>query len=204
VPIQFQKFSNPLESSRTFTFLVKEIGGGNLAREANTVYVGRKPLMNYVLAVVTSFNASNANQVVLKARGRAISAAVDIAEISTRSFLKNVTVDRIDIGSEEIPVREENRMKTVSTMEITLARVPKKNEAEDEEEEKPVDEKHPEKLTDIKGIGAKTAEQLESAGINSIRDLANSDLTKLSEGLQISEKRLSSWVDEAQKSIKPQ
>jgi len=205
MPIQFQKFSRPLASSRTFTFLVKEIGGGNLAREANTVYVGRKPLMNYVLAVITSFNASNANQVVLKARGRAISAAVDIAEISTRSFLKNVTVDRIDIGSEEIPVREENRMKTVSTMEITLARVPKKNEAEDEEEEeKPVDEKHPEKLTDIKGIGAKTAEQLESAGINSIRDLANSDLTKLSEGLQISEKRLSSWADEAQKSIKPQ
>jgi len=204
VPIQFQKFSNSLASSRTFTFLVKERGGGNLAREANTVYVGRKPLMNYVLAVVTSFNASNANQVVLKARGRAISAAVDIAEISTRSFLKNVTVDRIDIGSEEIPVREENRMKTVSTMEITLARTLKKNEAEDEEEEKPTDKKHPEKLTDIKGIGAKTAEQLESAGINSIRDLANSDPTKLSEGLQISEKRLSSWVDEAQKSIKPQ
>ncbi|MFB0502557.1 MAG: helix-hairpin-helix domain-containing protein [Candidatus Bathyarchaeia archaeon] len=88
-------------------------------------------------------------------------------------------------------------------MEITLARAPKKNEAEDEEE-KPTDKEHPEKLTDIKGIGAKIAEQLESAGINSIRDLANSDLTELSEDLQISEKRLSRWVDEAKKSTKSQ
>jgi len=174
-----------------------------LAREANTVYIGRKPLMNYVLAVMTSFNASNADQVVLKARGRAISAAVDVAEISTRSFLKNVKVESIDIGSEEIHAREENRMKTVSTMEITLARAPKKTEKEDKEE-KTTEEKHPGKLTDIKGIGAKTAEQMESAGINTIRDLANSDLTKLSEHLQISEKRLSKWVDEAQKSTKPQ
>ena len=174
-----------------------------MAREANTVYIGRKPLMNYVLAVMTSFNASNANQVVLKARGRAISAAVDVAEISTRSFLKNVRVDRIDIGSEEIHAREENRMKTVSTMEITLARAPKKTETEDKEE-KPTVKEHPERLTDIKGIGAKIAEQLESAGINTIRDLANSDPTKLSKHLQISEKRLSRWVGEAAKSTKPQ
>jgi DNA-binding protein len=174
-----------------------------LAREANTVYIGRKPLMNYVLAVITSFNASNANQVVLKARGGAMSAAVDVAEISTRRFLKNVTVDRIEIGSEEIHIRDENRMKTVSTMEITLARAQEKEETEDEEEQKPTDKKHPGKLTDIKGIGAKIAEQLESAGINTIRDLANSDLTKLSEHLQISEKRLSKWVDEAEKNTKP-
>jgi len=174
-----------------------------LAREANTVYIGRKPLMNYVLAVITSFNASNANQVVLKARGGAISAAVDVAEISTRRFLKNVRVDRIDIGSEEIHLRDENRMKTVSTMEITLARAQKKNETEDEEE-KPTVKKHAGKLTDIKGIGAKIAEQLESAGINTISDLANSDPTKLSKHLQISEKRLSKWIDEAEKSTKPQ
>ena len=174
-----------------------------MAREANTVYIGRKPLMNYVLAVITNFNAPNANQVVLKARGGAISAAVDVAEISTRRFLKNVKVDRIDIGSEEIHIRDENRMKTVSTMEITLARAQKKNETEDEEQ-KPTDKKHPGKLTDIKGIGTKIAEQLESAGINTISDLANSDLTKLSKHLQISEKRLSKWVDEAEKSTKPQ
>lgn len=93
-----------------------------MSGEANVVYVGRKPLMNYVLAGVTSFNASNAEKVVLKARGRAIGTAVDVAEISRRSFLDNVKIDKIDIGSEEISMLEENRTKTVSTMEITLAR----------------------------------------------------------------------------------
>lgn len=93
-----------------------------MARETNVVYIGRKPLMNYVLAVMTSFNASNADKVVLKARGRSISAAVDVAEISRRRFLDDVTVDKIDIGTEEITIQEENRTKNVSTVEITLAR----------------------------------------------------------------------------------
>jgi len=108
-----------------------------MAREANVVYIGRKPLMNYVLAVMTSFNASNADKVVLKARGRSISAAVDVAEISTRRFLDDVTVDKIDIGTEEITIREENRTKNVSTMEITLARATSiKKETEDKGDEK--------------------------------------------------------------------
>ena len=41
--------------------------------DRNSVYIGSKPLMNYVLAIVTQFNAANADKVVVKARGRAIS-----------------------------------------------------------------------------------------------------------------------------------
>ena len=52
-----------------------------MSKEQNTVYVGRKPIMNYVLAVITSFNSSDTKEVTLKARGRAITAAVDVAEI---------------------------------------------------------------------------------------------------------------------------
>jgi len=108
-----------------------------LARETNVVYIGRKPLMNYVLAVMTSFNASNADKVVLKARGRSISAAVDVAEISRRRFLDDVTVDKIDIGTEEITIQEENRTKNVSTVEITLARAASiEKETEDKGDEK--------------------------------------------------------------------
>lgn len=61
-----------------------------------------------------------------------ISRAVDVAEITSRRFLENVKVDKIEIGSEEISIEEENRVKTVSTMEITLTRVPsiKKEERE--------------------------------------------------------------------------
>jgi len=48
--------------------------------EENVVYIGNKPVMNYVLAVVTQMN-SGVPEVMLKARGRAISRAVDVAEI---------------------------------------------------------------------------------------------------------------------------
>jgi len=94
-----------------------------LPKEPNVVYVGRKPLMNYVLAVITCFSAANADKVVLKARGRAISTAVDVAEVSRRRYVKNVKVEKIEIGSEDITIQEQNRTKTVSTIEITLTHV---------------------------------------------------------------------------------
>ena len=87
-----------------------------------TIYVGRKPPTNYVMAIVTGFNVSNAEQMVLKARGRAISTAVDAAEITRHQFLKDVEIDKIEIGSEDIPIKEESRTRTVSTIEITLKR----------------------------------------------------------------------------------
>jgi len=87
-----------------------------------TVYIGRKPAMNYVLAVIRSFTAADVEKVVLKARGMAIKTAVDVAEVTCRRFLGNVTVGKIDIGSEDMSVKESNRTKTVSTIEITLTR----------------------------------------------------------------------------------
>ena len=78
--------------------------------------------MNYVLAVLTGFNVSGAEKVTLKARGSAISRAVDVAEVVRRRFLGGVEIGKIEIGSEEIRIEEENRTRTVSTMEITLTR----------------------------------------------------------------------------------
>jgi len=86
------------------------------------VYIGRKPAMNYVLAVIRSFTAADVENVVLKARGMAIKTAVDVAELTCRRFLGNVTVGKIDIGSEDISIKESDRTKTVSTIEITLTR----------------------------------------------------------------------------------
>ncbi len=56
--------------------------------DENTIYVGRKPPMSYVLAVVTQFNTTGSDEVVIKARGRAISTAVDAAEITRNRFIK--------------------------------------------------------------------------------------------------------------------
>ena len=55
--------------------------------EPNIVYIGNKPIMSYVLAVITSFSAVDTKYVTLKARGRAITTAVDVAEITKRRFM---------------------------------------------------------------------------------------------------------------------
>ena len=89
----------------------------------NIVFVGSKPPMSYVLAIITSLSASNAKEITLKARGRAISTAVDTAEITRRRFMKDLKVSKIAIGTEEMPAREgENRARMVSTIEIMLTR----------------------------------------------------------------------------------
>ena len=95
----------------------------SLSREPNVIYVGRKPPMNYVLGIITSFSGSNTKEVTLKARGQAINTAVDAVEITRHRFMKNVSIGKIAIGTEEMPPREgENRARMVSTIEITLTR----------------------------------------------------------------------------------
>jgi DNA-binding protein len=94
-----------------------------MAEKSGIVFIGSKPPMDYVLAIITSLSASNAKEITLKARGRAITTAVDAAEITRSRFLKDLKVSKIGIGTEEMPPREgENRARMVSTMEITLTR----------------------------------------------------------------------------------
>jgi DNA-binding protein len=87
--------------------------------DANVVYIGRKPVMSYVLALMIYLNTLNAKDVVLKARGRSITTAVDVAEISRRRFLNRLTITNIAIGTEELP-QEGGTTRAVSTMQITL------------------------------------------------------------------------------------
>jgi DNA-binding protein len=94
-----------------------------MTEKENVIFVGSKPPMNYVLAVITSLSASNAKEIILKARGQAITTAVDVAEITRSRFLKDLKVSKISIGTEEMPPREgENRSRMVSTMEIILSK----------------------------------------------------------------------------------
>ena len=84
----------------------------------NTIFVGNKPPMSYVLAVVTQFNGGS-DSVVIKARGRAISRAVDTAEITRNRFVTNAKIKDIKIGTESI-TNEEGRSSNVSSIEISL------------------------------------------------------------------------------------
>jgi len=83
----------------------------------NVVYVGSKPVMNYVLAVVKEFN-NGASEVVIKARGKAISRAVDAAEVSRNRFLTDKKINTITIGTEKMV--SENGALNVSIIEIVI------------------------------------------------------------------------------------
>ncbi len=95
-------------------------GADQPVRDERMIYVGKKELMSYVLAVVTQFN-NNLPEVHIKARGKMISRAVDIAEIVRHRFMPDVKVKGITISTEELP-SEDGRMSKVSSIEIALSR----------------------------------------------------------------------------------
>ena len=88
--------------------------------EENVIFVGQKPPMSYVLAIVTEFNKSSADEVVIKARGRFISKAVDAAEIARNRFVKNSEVKDIKIDTENI-TSDDGKNHNVSSIEIYLS-----------------------------------------------------------------------------------
>ncbi len=90
-------------------------------KDASIVYVGNKPPMAYVMALITAFRDIGTDVVVLKARGRAISTTVDVAEIARNRYLRDVSVEKIEIGSEQMPT-DDGRTRGVSTIAITLRR----------------------------------------------------------------------------------
>ena len=90
--------------------------------EDNNIFIGGKPFMNYVTAVVMQFTTKNADEVIVKARGKFISRAVDVTEVAGKRFLEStVSVKDIKIDSEEFK-NDEGKDIRVSTIEITLGK----------------------------------------------------------------------------------
>jgi len=90
--------------------------------DENSIFVGNKPFMNYVSGVVMQFTTKNASEVVVKARGKFISRAVDIAEVSAKRFLPgSIAIKGIQVDSEEFK-NAEGKTVRVSTIEITLSK----------------------------------------------------------------------------------
>lgn len=92
-------------------------------QDENVVFIGSKPFMNYVTGVVMQFTTKGSTEVIVKARGKFISRAVDVAEVATKRFLKehDIGIKDIKIDSEEFENKEGKRV-NVSTIEITLAK----------------------------------------------------------------------------------
>jgi archaea-specific DNA-binding protein len=91
--------------------------GEQKKKDNNTVFIGKKPSMAYVLAVVTQFGDGQ-SEIRIKARGRAIGKAVDVAEIVRNRFIQTAMVGEIIIGTEEVAA--ENEKINVSTIDIQL------------------------------------------------------------------------------------
>lgn len=87
---------------------------------SNIIYIGNKPPMNYVTAIMALLNSGSFTEVVLKARGNAISRAVDAAEITRNRFMTNMEIKKVDIGTEAV-TNEDGRKSNVSSIEICLA-----------------------------------------------------------------------------------
>ena len=94
-----------------------------IEKRPEVVFVGNIPPMSYVMAVMTALSSGAVSEITLKARGRAITTAVDVAEITSNRFIKDLAVTSVGIGTEELPAREgENRSRNVSIIEIKLAK----------------------------------------------------------------------------------
>lgn len=84
----------------------------------NEVLIGKKPLMSYVLAVITQLSEGS-GEVLIKARGKTISNAVDIAQIVKNKFAKDAKIGQVKIGTEELDAKEGGKI-NVSTIEIPI------------------------------------------------------------------------------------
>ncbi len=101
---------------------ITEFNDANSKMSDNNIFIGGKPFMNYVTGVVMQFTTKNADDVIIKARGKFISRAVDVAEVAAKRFLVNtIAVSDIKIDSEGFK-SDEGRDIMVSTIEITLSK----------------------------------------------------------------------------------
>ena len=88
--------------------------------ENDVIFVGKKPVMSYVMAILTHLNSGN-NNVLIKARGSAISTAVDISQVTMHKFMKDLKISNVELGTEELADKE-GKKRNVSFISIEMKR----------------------------------------------------------------------------------
>ena len=88
-------------------------------KRTDLVVVGRKPVMRYALAVLTSFNRGS-TEVVVRGRGRAVAKCVDVVNTLRRSFYKDLKVEDVRLGTDQLQL--DDRTVNVSFIEIRISR----------------------------------------------------------------------------------
>jgi DNA-binding protein len=179
----------------------------------NIIYIGRKPAMSYVMATLATFN--NSETVHLKARGRAITTAVDVAEITRNRYMNKMEHPEITIGTEQ--VEDDRGKRNVSTMTIilnkgeavvpqeALERRPRRQPRESSQEPEEMSEKvvepevEPEAvdISTIKGVGEATEEKLRSAGYDTLAKIVGAESFELALKTGLSEKQVAKIIESA-------
>jgi len=190
--------------------------------EETVIFIGNKPPMRYVTAMITAINRDGADSLVLKARGRAISRAVDVSEIAKNRFITDLETSSIEIGTEQLPAMD-GGTRGVSTIAIKVTRTSSEPiewesrapavEPEEEppapavEEEPPAEpEEEPAEapeyaVSDIKGVGKATEEKLVNAGFNTVAAVAGAEPDDLSEKTGISAKTCAKLIEAAKELV---
>ena len=184
--------------------------------EEAIIYIGNKPPMRYVTAMITAYNQQDVDSITIKARGRAISRAVDVAEITRNRFITGLETPAIEIDTEQLPALD-GGTRGVSSIAISFQllkdretfewKEPQPREetpevVEPEAEEPEVAEPSQYAISDVKGIGKATNAKLEKAGVDSVEALASYDPEALSEKTGISAKICVKLVEAAKELIK--
>ena len=92
----------------------------NESFDETLMYIGKKPSMNYVLAINTRM-MEGLDELTIKAKGKTISKAVDVAEIVTNRFITDANDNQIKISTDEI-IHDDGNKTNVSTIEIVIKR----------------------------------------------------------------------------------
>ena len=89
-------------------------------RANNGILIGKKPLMTYVTATLVQL--ANEPTVLVKARGKSITLAVDVAQIIVKRMDNmGYKIGHVKIGSQVIQ-SEDGKERNVSTIEVQISR----------------------------------------------------------------------------------
>jgi DNA-binding protein len=152
----------------------------------NIVYVGRKDPISYVMAIMRTLNQGEGEGVILKARGRAISTAVDVAEITRNRFLTTLVEPSIEIETENLPSHD-GSTRNVSSISIHL----KEKKVEDVKTTQRFD------LSQISGVGSVTEEKLKLAGFDTLEVITEAERDILAEKTGLSDKIAENIIESA-------
>ena len=161
----------------------------------NIVYIGRKPAMTYVMAVLATFNKQDT--VEIKARGRSISTAVDVAEIARNRYIDNLAKPKITIETERISDGDVERNVSCMTIELSKEAAGAKEPAKKVAAPKAVKAEPKKPVTEINGVGKATEEKLLSGGYDTVAKVAGEEPAVLAEKTNLSEKQAVKLIEVA-------